>query len=418
MNNILFRKICLMCFLCKILCTNEHSWRFKSTDFSKCVCSVCDVNTSVGRVLNDKCFYISIFDRVFYNNDYVPSLSKSLINDVDILDGLISCLRNDFVKAFPKSSLSVNLKPYSGSNLYQSPSGNIRCTKLNMSSNALFDDSQRNCKPEPNIIFTSAFEILPTIKNAKTLNNSLENEVLSVPSRPSFNAANLKECRNKKDGFLTNRDICIFFSQSDSTSCILAEILDTDTYVKFESFVVNLVEEKTLHECSSSGDDAELMQCKINSFRKVYRSFIVYFNPQCTKSLNSTYFNINGTIEGYYFVDVPRKRMNYLNSYFEGITYLINTYGSKSTKHFCQEENIPIVTTPEHTTTVQFTQDFTINTDSTSKLSVNKTDSGPVQYHQKANHTVIYVCLGVFTLIVLCIVLYIQFGRATCSFRE
>ena len=399
--------VCVFLLMLSPFMADETSktWRFRSTDFGKCICDQCDFDGTVGRILNDKCFYISIYDRLFYDNDVVPILSDTFLNDSDLADGLVSYLRDDFLKKFPSSSYSIIYKTYKDSLLYKTPARSTKCPKLNLTSNVVYDDV--NCKLDPAILvsetFHHVFEKEPDQQSTPLiLDESVD------PSKYNFN---LTQCPERNDGFLGDNDLCYFFSESDKVSCILAQILDMKTFMQFESFVVKLVDKMTYENCDFSQTNTSFWQCKLKSFREAYSSFIIYFDPKCTDELTNMYFNINGTKKGYYFVDVPRRRMNLLHSYLEGISFLVNTYGSESTKHFCEEPRV--VHTPEQTTVFQSMSTL----QSTTMQNISSTN--PHNNHGTQRHLVLFLCMGVFLLLLMMSALfYVYVRKSTCSFRE
>ena len=402
MNKIISSLVAVL-FIFSTVCTTEETWRFRSTDFGKCICDKCEYGSTVGRILNDKCFYISIYDKLYFDNHVVPRLSETFINDADLADGLTSYLRDDFLRKFPRSTYSINFNIYKDSILYKITKDKIQCPKLNLTSNVIYEDV--SCKLDPSILVSERFHhVFEEKSKQQSTPLSLDENV--DPSEYQFN---LTECPDRNDGFLSDNDLCYFFSESDETSCILAEVLDMKTYMQFESFVVKLVDRMTNDDCDLP--NTSFWQCKLKSFREAYRSFIIYFNPKSTTNLTNIYFNINGTKEGYYFVDVPRRRMNLLQSYFEGITYIVKTYGSENTKHFCEETRKPEVQHADQTTVSM----------STLQSTTLQNSSSTILHHENETHRqlVLFLCMGVFLLALMMFALFYVFVRkSTCSFRE
>jgi len=318
----------------------------------KCHCLLCDVETTVGIVISNFCYYLNVNDRINYNNDQVTQFAVNQINDnINFADSIVSYLTVQFYSAFQHPY--INLKFYE-SNIFEifGVSHYDQCVKLDIASNKFIDDESGHCSPEPSILKTDQYEILYGWE--KKANPEI------------YNNCNLFSNGVQIDGGKS----CLFF---DTRKCLIASINDVESFSIFEKFVVWHYYEHSKKECQKNRTYQSLDECLLGLFNKEYSSFIIHLNISAISERNSSndYFHITGDKTGYFVVDVSRKKIYDVASYHDGMDLLLNRYKITDVHNLCSEVDEETTMISENTTK-PYTQLTDMTTSEMDRLKVSR----------------------------------------------
>ena len=138
---------------------------FESTsDLLNCKCLECDDDSTVGKLYNDTCYYISVNDRISYDdgpsNTFKPNLLPPDVPKT-VIDGIISQVTAELYNQFGYDVIYLN---YTSSDYFTTikvVNSDNRCLKMNITNNTIYYDT--NCNFELAILKSTKFRPMTKI---------------------------------------------------------------------------------------------------------------------------------------------------------------------------------------------------------------------------------------------------------------
>lgn len=357
---------------------------YSQTDLTDCVCKWCDEMTSVGKVLNNTCFYISVNDLIYYNNYVVGLFSPSVIPNKSVAEGIITQLTAEFYNRFRFNHINMN---FTGSDLFNYSQGEtLKCPVLDIPKGSIFDGESMHCPPFPSVLNTNMF---------------------SIKDKLAYSLDRYEQCQGLQDSIAVKEDKCFYFID-DTQQCNVATITSLDEFEIFQQFVLNKSISMNTRVCAKSNHFAD---CMFGQYNKVYNMFIIYLNVTIFDSLESTpAFLVIGNETGFYHVDVMRRKLEYAKTYEIAVSKLKN---DRNLKHFC--EGSPIPSTPKRVHLTPITRRTVATTVETlTKRPIIK------NYNQNDDRNVatatVFVLTGVLTVFTLLGLIIFRFREALMDF--
>ena len=133
---------------------------FESTsDLLSCKCLECDDDSTVGKLYNNTCYYISVNDKIMYGdtpaNTFKPNALTSRVSNT-VVDGIVSQVTAELYNTFGYDVIYLD---YTSSDFFTTmtvENSANRCLKLNIRNNTLYYDT--NCNFELTILETKQFK--------------------------------------------------------------------------------------------------------------------------------------------------------------------------------------------------------------------------------------------------------------------
>lgn len=349
------------------------------TDLSDCVCKWCTEMSSVGKVWNDTCFYISANDLIYYNNHMIRQFKSSDVPKSSIADGMIAQLTTEFYNRFRYNRINMN---YTTSALFNYPQvERYTCPVLDISEYTIYNSERQNCQPFPSILLTKRY----TLKEMKLY--PLDHDI---------------PCPGRQDSITIDEDKCLYFVD-DTQQCEVARVTSPIEYEIFERFVLNMSITKTSNVCTNA---ASYGDCMLSLYNIAYNMFIVYLNGAVLDQLRSTpAFLVIGHETGFYHVDVMRRKMEYAETYTEAVSKLDKDL---VLKHLCEGSPMRMTTQRVQLTPIARRTVATTVQTMTERPVVNATTNGPTA-DQNATTKVIFILTGVLIIFAILGLIMFQF---------
>lgn len=360
----------------------------KLYDLNDCICEHCQKMSTVGKMLNGKCYYINMNDILFSNNTLVHQLSSKDIRDIDLADSLFSHLAAEAFVKFRVPLINFNLEE--SRYFERNNSQKRKCFLLNTERNfTVFESNYKQCSPEVSILQTIEFQVLqeidPDIRYGTYIGHSqIPNELRKISS--------FENCANKTISAVID-DQCIFLDD-EHTECDVVAVSSPSTFKLLEQFLVGQWMNMSRERCK---DDPNWAKCILTGDSQ-FKTFIVYISDEEILKFGSTsYFAISGDKTGFYAADVSKRRMTFIASsihnnlensqYAKSATRLCGKSRSLSTEPTDATSPFSIVTVEERQTTPALNM--------TSELE----DTEMSVKHRDSATTVIFILTSVMTII-------------------